>query len=49
MRKKYFTMNRLPREVAAAPSLNTFKVRFDGALSNLIYLKTSLHIAGRLT
>ncbi|KFQ81067.1 hypothetical protein N337_04441, partial [Phoenicopterus ruber ruber] len=41
-RKKFFTMrvvkrwNRLPREVVDAPSLETFKVRLDGALSNLI-------------
>jgi len=42
IRKKYFTMrvvkhrNRLPREVVEAPSLNTFRARLDGALSNLI-------------
>jgi len=41
-RTKFFTMsvvkhsNRLPREVVDAPSLETFKVRLDGALSNLI-------------
>ncbi|KFZ52491.1 hypothetical protein N321_13697, partial [Antrostomus carolinensis] len=41
-RKELFTMrvlkhwNRLPREVVEAPSLETFKVRLDGALSNLI-------------
>ncbi|KAK4811233.1 hypothetical protein QYF61_022130 [Mycteria americana] len=28
--------SRLPREVVDAPSLETFKVRLDGALSNLI-------------
>ena len=28
--------NRLPREVVEAPSLETFKVRLDEALSNLI-------------
>ncbi|KFQ93978.1 hypothetical protein Y956_03092, partial [Nipponia nippon] len=42
IRKKFFTMrvvkhwNRLPREVVDAPSLETFKARLDGALSNLI-------------
>ncbi|KFP99084.1 hypothetical protein N329_02089, partial [Haliaeetus albicilla] len=41
-RKKFFTMRlvkhgkRLPREVVDAPSLETFQVRLDGALSNLI-------------
>ncbi|KFQ71997.1 hypothetical protein N335_09457, partial [Phaethon lepturus] len=41
-RKKFFTMmvvkhwHRLPREVVDAPSLATFKVRLNGALSNLI-------------
>ena len=39
---------RLPREVVDAPSLDTFKVRLDGALSNLIWLKMSLLIVGRL-
>ncbi|KFP10463.1 hypothetical protein Z169_02453, partial [Egretta garzetta] len=42
IRKEFFTMkvvkhwNRLPREVVEAPSLETFKARLDGALSNLI-------------
>ncbi|KAK4831042.1 hypothetical protein QYF61_014974 [Mycteria americana] len=42
IRKKLFTMRvvkhwpRLPREVVAARSLETFKVRLDRALSNLI-------------
>ncbi|KFV60376.1 hypothetical protein N341_02064, partial [Tyto alba] len=41
VRKKFFTMrvvkhwNRLPREAVDAPSLESFKVRLDGALSNL--------------
>jgi len=36
----------LSREVADAPSLETFKVRLDRALSNLIWLKMSQLIAG---
>ncbi|KFP20814.1 hypothetical protein Z169_11504, partial [Egretta garzetta] len=42
IRKKFFTMrvvkhwNRLPREVVEAPSVEAFKARLDGALSNLI-------------
>ncbi|KFV40121.1 hypothetical protein N328_10841, partial [Gavia stellata] len=42
IRMKFFTMrvvkqwNRLPREVADAPCLERFKVRLEGALSNLI-------------
>ncbi|KFP12642.1 hypothetical protein Z169_07586, partial [Egretta garzetta] len=42
IRKKFFTMrvvkhwNRFPREVVEASSLETFKARLDGALSNLI-------------
>ncbi|KFM03730.1 hypothetical protein AS27_15645, partial [Aptenodytes forsteri] len=42
LRKKFFTLrvvkhwDRLPREVVDAPSLETFKVRLEGALSNLI-------------
>ncbi|KFM06688.1 hypothetical protein AS27_02846, partial [Aptenodytes forsteri] len=41
-RKKFFMLrvvkhwHRLPREVVDAPSLETFQVRLDGALSNLI-------------
>jgi len=31
--------NRLPREVRDAPSMELFKVRLDGSLSNLIYEK----------
>ncbi|KFW69392.1 hypothetical protein AS28_06227, partial [Pygoscelis adeliae] len=42
IRKKFFMLrvvkhwDRLPREVVDAPSLETFKARLDGALSNLI-------------
>ena len=42
IRKKFFAVrvmrhwNRLPREVVAAPSLEVFKARLDGALSNLV-------------
>ena len=41
IRKKFFTVRvmrhwtRLPREVVDTPSLETFKVTLDGALSNL--------------
>jgi len=42
MMKNFFTMRvvkhwlRLPRDVVDAPSLETFKARLDGALSNLV-------------
>ncbi|KFP50845.1 hypothetical protein N323_10475, partial [Cathartes aura] len=42
IRKTFFTMrvvrhwNRLPREVVDVPSLEVFKARLDGALSNLV-------------
>ncbi|KFV60238.1 hypothetical protein N341_11714, partial [Tyto alba] len=42
VRKKFCTVSavkhwhRLPREAVAAPSLEGFKARLDGALSNLI-------------
>jgi len=54
IRRKSFTIrvvkhwNRLPREVVEAPSLETFKVRLGGALSNLVWLKMSLLSAGEL-
>ncbi|KFV06855.1 hypothetical protein N339_02408, partial [Pterocles gutturalis] len=41
IRKKFFNVrvvrhwNRLPREAVDAPSLEMFKARLDGALSNL--------------
>jgi len=53
-RKKFLTVrvvkhwNRLPREVVEIPSLEIFKARLDGALSNLVWLKMSLLIAGGL-
>ncbi|KFP01127.1 hypothetical protein N300_00996, partial [Calypte anna] len=42
IRKKFFDLrvvkhwNRLPKEVVAVPSLEVFKARLDGALSNLV-------------
>ncbi|KFZ57521.1 hypothetical protein N338_10989, partial [Podiceps cristatus] len=42
IRKKFFAMrvvrhwNRLPREAVDAPSLEVFRARLDGALSNLV-------------
>ncbi|KFO61804.1 hypothetical protein N302_06144, partial [Corvus brachyrhynchos] len=41
IRKKFFTVmvrpwNRVPREAVDAPSLEVFKARLDGALSNLV-------------
>jgi len=40
--------HRLPREAVAAPSLAVFKARLDGALSNLVWWKVSLPMAGGL-
>jgi len=40
--------NRFPREVVDAPSLETFKVRLDRPLSNLVSLKMSLITAAGL-
>ncbi|KFP93063.1 hypothetical protein N329_04074, partial [Haliaeetus albicilla] len=42
VRKKFFTVrvvrhwDRLPKEAVDAPSLEVFKARLDGALSNLV-------------
>ncbi|KFQ01905.1 hypothetical protein N329_11382, partial [Haliaeetus albicilla] len=42
IRKKFFAVrvvrhwNRLPREAVDTPSLEAFKARLDGALSNLV-------------
>ncbi|KFO56681.1 hypothetical protein N302_00773, partial [Corvus brachyrhynchos] len=42
IRKKFFTVrvlrhwHRLPREAVDSPSLEVFKARLDGALSNLV-------------
>jgi len=53
-RKKFFTMSvvrhwhRLPREAVAAPSLAVFQTRLDGALSDLVWWKVSLPMAGGL-
>ena len=38
--------HRFPREVVNAPSLAVFKARLDGALSNLVWWKVSLPMAG---
>ena len=52
IRKKLFTVrvvrhwNRLPSVAVNAPSLETFKARPDGAVSNLVYRELSLPIAG---
>ena len=54
IRKKFFTIrvvkhwNGLPREVVDAPSLETFQVRLDRTLSNLMELKMFLLKAGGL-
>ena len=39
--------NRSPREVVDALSLEVFKARLDGALSNLVYWEESLPMAIR--
>jgi len=38
--------HRLPREAVGAPSPEAFKARLDGALSNLVWWKMSLPMAG---
>jgi len=54
VRKKFFTVRvvrpwpRLPREAVGVPSLAVFKARLDGALSNLVWWKVSLLMAGGL-
>ena len=54
MKKKFFMIwvvrhwHRLPHEVVDAPSLESLKVRLDGALSNLIKLWVSLFIVEKL-
>jgi len=54
MRKKFFTIrvvkhwNRLSREAVAAQSVEVFKARLDGALSNLVWWKVSLLMAREL-
>jgi len=40
--------HRLPREAVVAHSLVVFKARLDGALSNLVWWKMSLPMAGGL-
>jgi len=53
IKKKFFTMkvvrhwHRLPREVVDVPP-GVFKARLDGALSNLVWWKVSLPMAGGL-
>ena len=54
IRKKLFTekvvrpWNRLPSEAVDVPSLETFKARLDGTVSNLVWWEVSLPIAGGL-
>ena len=54
VRKRSFTVrvvrnwNRLPRDAVDDPSLETFKPRLDQAMSNMIWLRVSLFIAGQL-
>jgi len=54
IREKFFTLRvvrpwlRLPRAAVAAPSLAVSKARLNGALSNLVWWKGSLPMAGGL-
>ena len=54
LRMKFFTLRvvkpwpRLPSKAVDAPSLGTFKVRLDRALSTLVWWKMSLLMAGGL-
>jgi len=54
IRKKFFTKRvvkhwkKLPRVVGDAPSLETFQLSLDGALSSLIRLMLSLLVVGRV-
>jgi len=54
IRNKFFTVrvvrhwDSLPREAVDAPSLEVFKARLDGALSNLVWWKVFLPVAGGL-
>jgi len=53
-RKKFLTLrvlkpwNRLPREAVDAPSPAVFNARLNGTLSNLVWWKASLPMAGGL-
>jgi len=38
--------NRFPREALNAPCMEVFKARLDGTLSNLVWWKVSLPMAG---
>jgi len=52
IRRKFFhpeggdALNRLPREVVDAPSLEASKARLDVALGSLVWCLVTLHIAG---
>ena len=53
-RRKFFTqrvvthLNRLPKDVVDAPSLEAFTARLDVALGSLVWWLATLCIAGRL-